>query len=123
MTKIAPRLSRRSIDTLGAVVLTLFSSNVVHLKQGMIQTRANPEKATYTILLVGETGVGKSSLLQFIANALHGNGVDHYDFDILDHTNEQGGSNSQSQTNSARIYEFTSKNGLVVRASVSECGE
>ena len=98
-------------------MLTLFSSNVAYLKQGIIQTRAKPEKATYTILLVGETGVGKSSLLQLIANALHGNDVDHYDFNTLDHNNEQGGSNNQSQTNSARLYEFTSKNGIVVSAS------
>jgi len=123
MTGIAPRLSRRSHSHLGAVVLTLFSSSVVCLKQGMIQTQANPEKATYTILLVGETGVGKSSLLQFIANALHGNDVDHYDFDTLDDTNEQGGSNGQSQTNSARLYEFTSKNGIVVSSSGFECDE
>ncbi len=82
--------------------------------QGIIKTRAGQAKAPYTILLVGETGVGKSSLLELIANVLHGKGVDHYDFDTLDHTNEQGGSSNQSQTNSAGLYEFKSKNGVVV---------
>ena len=83
--------------------------------QGIIKTRA---KAPYTILLVGETGVGKSALLELIANVLHSKDVDHYDFDILDHTNERGGSSNQSQTNSARLYEFTSKNGVVVSGDV-----
>jgi len=75
-------------------------------------------KAPYTILLVGETGVGKSSVLEFIANVLAGNDIDHYNFNILDHTNERGGSNNQSQTNSARLYEFTSMNGVVVSSAV-----
>jgi len=52
--------------------------------------------------------------LELIANVLHGNDVDNYDFHILDHTNEQRRSNNQSQTNSARLYEITSKNGMVV---------
>ena len=86
--------------------------------QGIIKTRANPAKAPYTILLVGETGVGKSTLLELIANVLHGKDVDHYDFDTLDQTNERGGSSNQSQTNSARLYEFTSKNGVVVSNGV-----
>ena len=48
--------------------------------------------------------MGKSSVLKPIANVLRGNDVDHYDF--LDHTNEQGGSNNQSRTDSARVYEL-----------------
>jgi hypothetical protein len=56
---------------------------------------------------VGETGVGKSSVLEFIANVVIGN-------DILDHTNEAGGSTSESQTNSARIYNLTSRNRILV---------
>ena len=76
----------------------------------------------YTILLIGETGVGKSSVLELIANVLAGNDIDHYSFNFLDHTNECGGSNNQSQTNSARLYEFTSKNGIVVSLSICEHG-
>lgn len=44
----------------------------------------NKANKPYTILLVGETGGGKSSLLTFIANVLLGNDIDHYDLDILD---------------------------------------
>ena len=72
----------------------------------------------YTILLIGETGVGKSSVLEFIANVFAGNDIDHYNFDVLDYANEQGGSNNQSQTNSARLYELTSKNGVVVSVGI-----
>jgi predicted GTPase len=79
-------------------------------------------KAPYTLLLVGETGVGKSSVFELIANVFAGNGVDHYNFDILDQTNERGGSNNQSQTNSARLYELTSKNGIVVSAGLHKRG-
>ena len=68
----------------------------------------------YTILLVGETGVGKSSVLEFIANVLLGNDIDNYNFDILDHDNEEGGSDQESQTNSARLYRLCSNNGVEV---------
>ena len=54
-------------------------------------------------------------MLELIANVLAGNDTDHYNFDILDQINEQGASiNNQSHTNSARLYEFTSKNGVAV---------
>ena len=71
----------------------------------------------YTILLVGGTGVGKSSVVGFIANVLLGRVINHYDFDILDHANEQIGSGDRSQTKGARLYEFTSTNGIVVSYS------
>jgi predicted GTPase len=95
----------------------------VSLKQGIIKTAKNKAKAPYTILLLGETGVGKSSVLELIANVLIGNDVDHYDFNILDHTNEQGRSNNQSQTNSTCTYELTSRNGVVVSAGVCRCDQ
>jgi len=96
------------------------SSDVESLKKGIVKTSKNKAKAPYTILLVGETGVGKSSILEFIANVLIGRDVDHYDFEILDLTNEQGGSENQSQTNSARLYELRSNNDITVSASVSD---
>ena len=99
----------------------MFSSNVVSLKKGITKTSKN--HASYTILLVGETGVGKSSVVELIGNVLAGNDIGHYDFNILDHANERGGSDDQSQTSSTRIYELTSKNGIVVRASVYELDE
>jgi len=58
-----------------------------------------------------------------MANVLLGKDTDHYDFDILDHTNEQGGLDNQSQTNSAHLYEFTSSNGVVVSTGVFNCGD
>ena len=90
------------------------ASDVESIKRAIVKTSKNEAQAPYTILLVGETGVGKSSVLKFIANVFAGNDIDSYNFDILDHTNEQGGPNNQSQTNSARLYEVTSKNGMVV---------
>jgi len=93
---------------------TTSTINVVEsLKKGIINT--TKKKAPYTILLLGETGVGKSSALELIANVLHGNDIDHYDFKVLEPTNEEGGSSNQSQTRSVRIYEITSNNGIVVR--------
>ena len=91
--------------------------------QGIIKSSPKPARAPYTILLVGETGVGKSSLLELIANVLHGKDIDHYDSDTLDQTNERGGSNNQSQTNSPRLYEFTSKNGVVVSNGARKHGD
>jgi len=61
--------------------------------------------------------------MEFIANVLIGKDTDHSDFSILDHTNEQGGSDNQSQTNSARLYEFTSSNGVVVSTGAFDRGE
>jgi len=83
---------------------------VESLKKGIIQT-SNKANALYTILLVGETGVGKSSVLKLFANVLAGKDIDHCDFDILD------------PTTSTRLYEFKSTNGIVVSANVFEHSE
>jgi predicted ATP-binding protein involved in virulence len=101
-------------------------SNVESLKKGIIKT--SNSKASYTILLVGETGAGKSSVLELIANVVAGNDIDHYDFNILDHTNERptnerDDSNNQSQTNSVRLYECKSKNGITVCSGVCKRDE
>src|SRR6266404_9342842 len=97
-----------------ASILNLFTSDVESLAKGLIKTSKDKAKAPYTILLVGETGVGKSSLLELIANVIAGKDIDHCDFSILDYTNEQGGSDNQSHTTSVRLYEFRSTNGKVV---------
>jgi len=102
------------------MILTAFYSDIESLKNGVINVSKNNAKAPYTILLVGEIGVGKSSVLELIANVLAGNDTDNYHFNILDRTNEQGGPSNQSQTNSARIYELKSKNGIVVSTNISK---
>lgn len=61
---------------------------------GIIKTRPDPVNVPNTILLVGETGVGKISILGLSANILHVNNFDHYNIDTLDHTNRQDGSNN-----------------------------
>jgi len=115
-----PTLKYVHSDISDISVLTVFASDAESLKRGIIKTSKNKANKPYTILLVGETGVGKSSVLELIANVLIGNDIDHYDFNILDRTNEQGGSDNQSQTNSARLYQFTSQNGIVVSAGAFE---
>ena len=87
------------------------------LKRGIIKTSKNEVQAEYTILLVGETGVGKSTFLEYLANVVVGNNIDNYNFEVLDLSNEQHGSSNQSQTNSTRLYEFRSNNGVVVSVS------
>jgi len=91
-------------------VLTVYYSYIESLKQRIIKTSEN--KPLYSILLVGETGVGKATVLELIANVFSGNVIDHHNFDALDHTNERGGTNNW--TNSVRLYEFTSEDGVVV---------
>ena len=106
----------RNICTLWS--LTASTSDIESLRQGVIKTLKNRANAPYTILLVGETGVGKSSVLEFISSVLVGKDLDHYNFDTLDHANEQRRSENQSQTNSARLYTLTSNNGTVVSTLV-----
>ena len=98
-------------------MLIVLASDVESIKRAIIKTSKNEAQAPYTILLVGETGVGKSSVLEFIANVFAGNDIDNYNFDILDHADELGGPN-ESKTNSAQLYEFTSKNGMVVSVAI-----
>ena len=101
------------------------ASDVESLKRGIIKTSENAPytNAPYTILLLGETGVGKSLVLEFIANVLRGNDIDYYDFNTLNQTNERGGSASQSQTNSSQLYDFRSRNDVWVSASSFQCGK
>ena len=101
-------------DTLVPTLKTFFS-DVDSLRNGIIRTSRNNAKAMYTIVLVGESGVGKTSVVEFIANVLAGNDLDHY---ILDHTNRKGDSANQSQTSEARLYELASKNDVVVSSGL-----
>ncbi|KAJ6594419.1 hypothetical protein B0H19DRAFT_919891 [Mycena capillaripes] len=91
-----------------------FISSIEDLRKGTIKTRKNKAATPYTILLVGETGVGKSSVLEFIANVMVGNPAFKYDFSLLNHENEAGGSQAGSQTNAAHLYKLESNNGQEV---------
>ena len=110
--------SRLYYNIFGAFLLTIIFSDAESLKRGIIKTSKNNVQAPFTILLVGETSVGKSSFLEFLANVLIGNNIDHYEFRILDQSNEHSGSSNHSQTDSARLYELTSKTGIVVSGGV-----
>jgi len=98
------------------ISLTAFSSDIEPLKKGIIKPSKN--KAPYSILLVGETGVGKATVLELIANVFAGNAIDHHNSDALDHTNERGGTNKQTQTNLVRFYEFKTKDGVMVHSKL-----
>lgn len=63
---------------------------------------------------VGETGTGKTTFLSFLGNVLNGKGPNHFTI-AHDDANESGGKMNQSQTNSAKMYQFTSRNGITVR--------
>ena len=84
------------------LVYPVLSSNVESLMKVIIKPPKNKAKARYAFLHVGEPSVGKASILELITNVVAGNDTDHYALDILDHTNEQGSSSNQSQTNSVR---------------------
>ena len=97
-------------------VLTVFPSDRNLLKHGTITTPKNNANASYTILLVGGTGVERSSLLKFIANVLLGNDVDHYDLDILNRPPNKG--SAVGQTALPHLYEIMSVSGTLVSARV-----
>ena len=120
LTPVPTRLLSDFNNIIGASVLTISSSDVESLKHGIVKTLKNKANAPYTILLVGEIGVGKSSVLEFIANVLFGKDIDHYDLKIIDSTNERSKFGDQSQTESPRLYEFTSNSGVLVSSSIFE---
>ena len=71
-------------------------------------------KHELTILLVGETGVGKTSVLTWFFNTLQGLSPDKYNLEVRNARNEAGGSAKHSQTNEAQIYTLRSVNGFTV---------
>ncbi|KAF8307717.1 hypothetical protein DL93DRAFT_2171529 [Clavulina sp. PMI_390] len=86
-------------------------STVEDLSQGRLATDPKKNRTSFTILIVGETGVGKTSVLNMFYNVLSGNGPYNLK-SINDEENEGSKSQLQSQTESAKSYTFTSKNGV-----------
>jgi len=83
----------------------------------------NKANAPHTILLIGGTGVGKSSLVEFIANTLLGRDGDYYDLAFLDRTNERGLFGSGTRTMSPHLYEIATEPGVLVSVNLFEHGE
>ena len=61
----------------------------------------------------GETGTGKTSLLSLLANIVRGHTPEQF-VNFNDDSIEAGGGSKHSQTNQAKVYEFTSVNGVKV---------
>lgn len=71
-------------------------------------------KPTMTILLIGETGVGKTAFLDLLANMCTGRHPEQF-APLHVGGNEVGGSAAGSQTKKPMLYEITSANGRQVR--------
>ena len=98
----------------------MFPSDVESLKNGIIKTSKNEAKAPYNILLLGETGVGKTTFLELIAGVLAGKHLNSFDLDDLDRAIDL---TNQTHTDSTHLFELRSKNGIVVSASICEHGD
>ena len=72
------------------------------------------KKKTITLILVGETGVGKTSLLSLLANVCACRKLDDFQLEH-DARNESNLSRDQSQTNNAVLYTFHHTKGRVLR--------
>ena len=118
ITRITSRVSSRFLQYIWCISTDIFPRNVESLKRRFTEMSETGSKASYTILLVGGGGVGKSLFVEFIANVLQWKDINDYDLDVLNPANEQDGSGNQSQTNPVHLYEFTSKSGIVVSASI-----
>jgi len=96
-------MSSRTRHVVDASLITVFSSDVESLKKGII-------KKPYIIFLVGESGVGKSSVLEFIPNVLIGNTLLITTASISSTTPlNKVVLDNQSQTNSARYLNLRAR--------------
>ena len=116
LTPITAGLSGNFNNIVDISVLTVFPSYRSLIKYGFITAPKNDVNASYTILLVGRTGVKKSLLLTFIANVLLGNSIDHYNLDILDRPLDKG--TALGQTALPHLYEIMSVSGTLVSAII-----
>ncbi|KAJ4477410.1 hypothetical protein J3R30DRAFT_217471 [Lentinula aciculospora] len=67
-------------------------------------------KRIINLILIGETGVGKTAMLNLLANVCAGIPVEEFE-EKNELNNEAGGSKSGSQTNEPRFYSITCANG------------
>ncbi|KAF9464254.1 hypothetical protein BDZ94DRAFT_1297271 [Collybia nuda] len=87
-------------------------NTVDELGRGIIKT--TKLRNQFTILVVGETGTGKTTVLSLIANVLGGKSPNTYE-KFHEVKNEAGGTAKHSQTNKAMLYTFESQNGVKVQ--------
>ncbi|KAF8307720.1 hypothetical protein DL93DRAFT_2101084 [Clavulina sp. PMI_390] len=86
----------------------ILENSVADLSKGRLATNPKKGRNAFTILIVGERGVGKTSVLNLLYNILVGNGPDNFK-PMNDYSNE---GQLQGQTETAKAYDFTSKNGV-----------
>lgn len=72
------------------------------------------KKKVVTILLIGETGTGKTSFMSLLLNLLQGNGPFELE-EKHDTTKESGLSKTQSQTTEAALYITTTSDGVEIQ--------
>ncbi|KAF9492705.1 hypothetical protein BDN71DRAFT_1433064 [Pleurotus eryngii] len=71
------------------------------------------KKDSLTILLIGETGVGKTAFMDLLANVCAGRVMEDFKAEHKK-DNEAGGSGSGSQTNKPKLYHIKCANGYMV---------
>ncbi|KAL0572167.1 hypothetical protein V5O48_009795 [Marasmius crinis-equi] len=91
------------------------ATNAVAMTNGNSSMLIQPpwSKQKINIILIGETGVGKTALLNLLANICAGSKLQDYK-EMHEVTNEQGGSESGSQTNKPCSYHIVCANGREV---------
>ncbi|KIK52876.1 hypothetical protein GYMLUDRAFT_77679 [Collybiopsis luxurians FD-317 M1] len=83
-------------------------------KQSKMAMKPSWDKPEINIILIGETGVGKTSMLNLLANVCAGVELDEFrETHFI--SNEQGGSQAGSQTNKPCFYVILCANGKVVK--------
>ena len=112
---MTPRLPGNPNNIFDASVLTRFS-DIESRRDAIINMAKNKANAPHTILLVGGTGLGNSSLVELIANTLLSR--DGYDLASLDRANERGPLDSGTRTVSPHLYEIASELGVLVSINV-----
>ncbi|KAG8759492.1 hypothetical protein FRC12_009746 [Ceratobasidium sp. 428] len=84
------------------------------LEDGIKSVLDSIKKRSITILLIGETGCGKTAFLSLILNLFQGKGPLELE-DLNDGKAESGLSSTQSQTTTATLYSITTSEGNKIR--------